>query len=114
MSTRQEYEQWRNEPYSVIERACYRAARDRRGRIRPNAKAAIDSLMTCIGTYGPAGWGLSIEAACRIAMRKINSANTYDDIWLRWLASTEPADRDHSTNDKGSCVAAGGVRRATS
>ncbi len=105
MITPQEDKQWRNEPYSVIERACYRVAHDRKGRMRPNAKAAIDILMTCIGTYGPAGWGLSTEDACRIAVREANSASAYDDIWLRRIDLTEPQDHVHS-----SC----GVRRAAS
>ncbi len=68
MTTPQEYQQWQRERYSVIERACYRVVRDGRGRRLPDAKGAIDSLMACIGTYGPAGWGLPLEAACRIAM----------------------------------------------
>ena len=68
MTSLHEYKQWQEEPYSVIERACYRVVRDGRGRKLPDAKGAIDSLMACIGTYGPAGWGLPLEAACRIAM----------------------------------------------
>ena len=96
MITSQEYRQWQKERYSIIERACYRVSRDRRGRLRPNAKELIGSLMTCIGAYGPAGWGLTIEEACRIAMKEINSASAYEDIWLRRTDRTEPQDHVHS------------------
>ena len=78
-----EYEEWQNLPYSTVEKACYRVSRDRKGRLRPNAKAAIESLMACIGTYGPAGWGLGLDEACRIAIKEANSICTYEDLWSR-------------------------------
>ena len=83
MITPEEYLQWQKERYSTVEKACYGIVRDRRGFLRPNAKDLVRSLMACIGTYGPTGWGLSLEEACRIGIREANSECAYQDIWLR-------------------------------
>ena len=85
--TPQEYREWQKESYksrgSITERACFGVVRDRWGNIRPNAKELIGILMAAIGTYGPAGCGLSIEKACAIGLKEAKAVSAYEEILLR-------------------------------
>ena len=79
----QEFQQWREEPFSIIEKACFHISRDNRCRLRPNSKELVGALMAAIGLFGPGGWGLPLEAACRIGVKEVKAMISYEDILRR-------------------------------